>query len=306
LRLWRHVNEPERDYSMLPDDFDFAMLPTGSGDYNLQEVGMLASTIEDIDYSLVSWLKEDLDLSTITNEGFKKVPVLWQVPERSFQVKHSKDLRDGKNIVLPVLSVERTGIAKDPSRKGSFQAQIYSPDRNGRAGRFVIARRIVPDKTRNFAVAAGTRTNTGGTKQRYYPRVNQKVVIQTLSIPIPVYISVDYKISIKTEYQQQMNDLIAPFIARPGQINSFILQRNNHRYEAFVQQSFTHNNNIASLGDDERQFTTEITVNILGYLIGEGTNDDRPIVRIDENAVEYQFPQESVVPAGNFNLWGKD
>tara|TARA_R100000664_G_scaffold22055_1_gene31461 strand:- start:300 stop:1175 length:876 start_codon:yes stop_codon:yes gene_type:complete len=291
---------------MLPDNFDFAMLPTGSGEYHLEEIGMLASTIEDIDYSLMSWLKEDLDLSTISNSGFNRVPVLWQVPERSYQVKHSKELRDGKNIVLPVVSVERTAISKDPNRKGSFQAQIYSPDKNGRAGRFVIAQRIVPDKTRNFAVAAGTRTDTGGVDQRYYPRVNKKVVIQTLSIPIPVYINVDYKITLKTEYQQQMNDLMAPFVARPGQINSFILQRNNHRYEAFIQESFAHNNNIAALGEEERQFTTEITINILGYLIGEGTNDDRPIVRIDENTVEYHFPQESTVPAGNFNLWGKD
>jgi hypothetical protein len=48
---------------------------------------MLGSRIEDIDYAMVSWLKEDLDLSTITNEGNKSVPVLWQTPERAFQIK---------------------------------------------------------------------------------------------------------------------------------------------------------------------------------------------------------------------------
>ena len=74
----------------------------------------------------------------------------------------------------------------------------------------------------------------------------------------------------------------------------------------FIQQGFSQNNNIASLGEDSRDFTTEITINVLGYLISEGVNDDRPILRVDENIVEYQFPQESEVPAGNFNLWGKD
>ena len=79
---------------MLPDNFDFAMLPTGSIDPNftLEEVGMLASTLENIDYALVSWLKEDLRLSTTTNEGFMKVPVLWQAPERAYQIKHEKSL----------------------------------------------------------------------------------------------------------------------------------------------------------------------------------------------------------------------
>jgi len=293
---------------MLPDNFDFAMLPTGSGEYSLREIGMLSSTLEDIDYSIVSWLKEDLNLSARSNQGFKKVPVLWQVPERAFQVKNREALRDDNDaIILPVVSVERTNINKDPAKKGSYQANLYSDKRNGRAGRFVIAKRIVPDKTRNFAVVGNTRREnyTSGTEQRYYPRINKKIVVQTLSIPIPVYVSVDYKILIKTEYQQQMNDLMAPFMTRTGQINSFVMKRNGHSYEAFIQQGFAHNNNVSALGTDPREFTTEVTINVLGYLIGEGINDDRPLVRIEENAVEYQFPQESTVPAGNSNLWLK-
>ena len=292
---------------MLPDNFDFALLPSGSSSFALSEIGMLGSTLEDIDTAMVNWLKSDLQLSALSNRGFERVPVLWQAPERAYQIKNRKDMRDyNEAIVLPVVSVERTNVTKDPNRKGSFQAHLYSNRDNGRAGRFVIAQRIVPDKTRNFAVAAGTRTNSGGNPQRYYPRVNKKIVVQTLSIPIPVYVNIDYKIILKSEYQQQMNDLTAPFLTRTGQINSFILTRNNHRYEAFIQQNFSQTNNVASLGDETRMFTTEITINVLGYLIGEGVNDDRKLVRIEENAVEYQFPQESTVPAGNFNLWGKD
>ena len=83
------------------------------------------------------------------------------------------------------------------------------------------------------------------------------------------------------------------------------MRRNGHSYEAFIQQGFSHNNNISALGSEAREFTTEVTINVLGYLIGEGINDDRPLVRIEENAVEYQFPQESTVPAGNSNLWLK-
>ena len=40
--------------------------------------------------------------------------------------------------------------------------------------------------------------------------------------------------------------------------------------------------------------------------VGEGINDDRPIVRVDENTVEYQFPQESTVPIGNLTLFEDD
>ena len=89
---------------MLPDNFDFAMLPTGSTTVPLSEIGMLSSTLEDIDYALVSWLKDDLNLSARSNEGYKRVPVLWQAPERAYQIKHRRELRDDNDgIILPVI-----------------------------------------------------------------------------------------------------------------------------------------------------------------------------------------------------------
>ena len=291
---------------MRPDNFDFTQMPKGKGPFSLKEVGMLGSTLEDIDQAITDWIKNDLRISTLTNEGSLVVPILWQAPERAYQIKHKKDLRDDAGALkLPLISVERTAMTKDPSRKGSFQANLYSQNRNGRTGRFIIAKRIVPDKTRNFAAAAGTRSSSSGSAQRYYPRVNKKVVIQTVSIPIPVYINIDYKITLKSEYQQQMNDMVAPFIGRTGQINAFTMQRNGHSYEAFIQQGFAHNNNVANLAEDTRLFGTEVTINVLGYLIGEGESDDRPIVRIDENTVEYQFPSESEVPPGIGNWFQK-
>tara|TARA_R110002020_G_scaffold334313_1_gene549634 strand:- start:212 stop:1102 length:891 start_codon:yes stop_codon:yes gene_type:complete len=292
---------------MLPDNFDFAMLPSGSA-YSLKEIGMLASSIETIDYAFVSWIK-NLQLSSHTNEGFTAVPVLWQVPERAYQIKNEKSLRDDSGAIkLPVISIERTNIAKDPARKGGFQANIYSNDGDGRAGRMVIAKKIKEDKTRNFAVGAGTRAVSSamsGSGQRYYPRINKRVVVQTLSIPIPIYVNVEYKVIIKSEYQTQMNDLVAPFMTRTGQINAFTMRRNGHLYEGFIDQGFNTSNNVAALGEELRMFTTEVNIRVLGYLIGEGENDDRPLVIKRENAVEITYPTEEVARPGQENLFGE-
>jgi len=286
-------------------DFDFALLPIGADPQTLEDIGMLQSTIETIDMAIVSWLKEDLKLSATTNRGFTAVPVLWQAPERSFQIKDDRALRDDNGALkLPVVSVERTNIIKDPNRKGGFQANYYSKNKNGRTGRMVIAKRIVEDKTRNFAVSNNVRKPpSAGTPQKFYPRKNHKIVIQSLSIPIPVYINVEYKIVIQSEYQQQMNELVSPFMARTGQINAFVMRRNGHLYEAFIDQGFTQGNNVSDLGEEMRMFQTDVTIRVLGYLIGEGKNDDRPIVRIDENTVEFQFPTEHAVAPGNANLF---
>jgi hypothetical protein len=308
LKSLLNAREHARDYSMLPDNFDFAQLPDDRDDFTLEEIGMLGSRIEDIDYAMMSWIKEDLDLTTTTNEGYKRVPVLWQTPERAFQIKNNKDLRVSDDhssgaITLPVITVERTAITKDPARKGGYQAQIFSDKRDGRTGRMVIAKRIKQDKTRNFAVVGNTRTNTSGDRQKFFPRVNKRVVIETLSIPIPIYVNLDYKITVKTEYQQQMNDLTQPFMTRTGQINSFVMRRNGHLYEAFIDQGFAQSNNVANLGEDERQFTSEVSIKVLGYLIGEGNSDDRPIVTKEESIVEITYPRETVVPAGNDNFF---
>lgn len=283
----------------MPHDinFDFAQIPAGTK-LKLKDIGMLSSTIEDIDAAILDYLKEDLELNATTNEGWKTVPIFWQTPERAFQIKNNKALRDESGaIILPVISVERTGIVKDPNRKGGFQANRFSVDKDGRAGRMVIAKEIVQDKTRNYAVVNNTRRDnfTGGKNQRFFPRTNKKIIVRTLSVPIPVYINVDYKITLKTEYQQQMNELLTPFMTRTGQINSFVLRRNGHLYEVFIDQGFTHNNNVNNLGEDLRMFTSEITFKVLGYLIGEGENDDRPIVRVEENIVEISYPRESTM-----------
>ena len=287
---------------MLPDNFDFAQLPElpNTGSVGLREIGMLESNIENIDYSITSWLKTDLELFATTNEGRKQVDILWQTPERAFQIKNDKNLRDDSGALkLPLISIQRTGITKDPARKGSYQAHIFSEKQNGRTGRMTLARRIVKDKTRNFAVASGTRSNTSAALQRNFPRINKKIVVQTLSIPIPVYVTLDYKITIKTEYQQQMNELLAPFVTRTGQINSFVMRRNGHLYEAFIEQNFAANDNVATLNEDIRMFSSDINIKVLGYLIGEGENDDRRIVRIDENVVEVTFPREYVPLPGD-------
>ena len=113
------------------------------------------------------------------------------------------------------------------------------------------------------------------------------------------------EVRLKSEYQEQMNSLVAPFIARTGQINAFTLKRNGHLYEAFINQDFAQTNNVDDLQEEMRMYTTEVGIRVLGYLIGEGVNDDRPIVRLDENTVEVTFPREVSPVPGNEGFFEK-
>lgn len=260
------------------------------------------STIETIDTGIYKYVDEKLALHTATNEGLKKVPVLWLGSERAHQIKNNKDIRDGVGkLKLPLISINRESIAKDPSFKGSFQAHLFE-EGDYKGGAITRVRRIQQEKTRNFANADFARgvenvQDTGKSD-------NKKIVYEYLTSPIPTYITVMYNVTLRTEYQQQMNDLMTPFITRTGQLNSFLFSEDGHRYEAFIEQNFSENKNTTNLNEDERMFETKISIKVLGYLIGDGLNREKPQITIRENAVEVKISRERVI-TGDKTPWKK-
>tara|TARA_S200002703_G_scaffold160028_2_gene176186 strand:- start:1420 stop:2265 length:846 start_codon:yes stop_codon:yes gene_type:complete len=260
------------------------------------------STIETIDLGIFEYIDEKLNLHTTTNEGYKKVPAIWLGAERLFQVKNNKEIRDkvGK-LKLPIITVNRDSIEKDPNFKGSFQAHLFE-EGDYKGGAITRVRRIQQEKTRNFANADFNRankhsSNTGRSN-------NKKIVYEFLTSPIPTYVKVMYTVVLRTEYQQQMNDLMTPFITRTGQLNSFIFEYDGHKYEAFIQSDFSENKNTTSLDQSERMFETKVSIKVLGYLIGDGNNREKPQITIRENAVEVKISRERVI-TGDKAPWKK-
>ena len=255
------------------------------------------STLENIDVGFYEFIDEQLNLHVTSNGGFKKVPVIWSAAERSFQIKNDVTLRDSSGkLRLPAISVNRTSVTKDPSFKGSYQANNALPSSGPRGYKnnpAIAGRRIVQVKSSEFMendLAKETlgQNNTGHTFKK-------KIVYEEVFLPIPVYLSITYSLTIRTEYQQQMNDLVLPLITSTGQINSFVFTKNGYRYEAFIQQDYTQDNNANNLGEDERYFSTKIEVKVLGYVHGLGANDPKPQVVTKENIVEVKLVGERIV-----------
>jgi hypothetical protein len=257
----------------------------------LEEKLIQPSTLENIDRALFEYIDDKFNISCDTNKGFKKVPVIWMSAERAFQIKNNKELRDDKGIlILPIIAVERTSLSNNLSNKGIFQAHI-PPGLDEKGGSINIGRVINQDKTSNFANADAYRLR----KQVNYPRKNEKVVYQNISIPMPVHVEMMYKITLRCEYQQQMNQMITPFITRTGAVNHFLLRRDDHKYEAFIEDSFTPTTNAANLATSEKMYQADVNIKVLGYIIGEDKNQEQPKIVIRENAVEAKMPRERVM-----------
>lgn len=267
----------------------------------IEDLNFAPSTLETVDYAIFDFINGELDLKTTTNKGVEKVPVIWASAERSYQVKNNKDYRDSEGLVIfPAITIERTSVVKDLSTRGAYYGDMFPfQTQPEKGGSLVIARRIKQDKTSNFANADANRRYNNTVAPKFVRKATNKVVYETVSIPPIVYTDITYSIKLRTEYQQQMNDLLQPFITRPGTINSFLINRDGHRYEAFVQGDFSLNNNITSMEGEERRFETTIQIKVLGYLVGEGINQKTPKFSIRENAVQVRIPREHVV-------WGDD
>ena len=259
--------------------------------YNEDSQATPACTLETIDGAMYDFI-EKINLHTSTNKGLSKARTLWLGTERVYQIKSDKRIRDATGaIILPLVTINRASMVKDPAFKGSFQAH-YPPGTEGRS----TTTKTVPnqEKTSNFQTAHLSK-NSDGTGYGNNKKGEGPVVYDTYDSTVPVYVTVNYDITLRSEYQQQMNDLLQPFITVTGGINSFLFGKDGHRFEAFIQQDFGQNNNIANLGEQERVFETKVTIKVLGYLVGEGLNNKKPTLSRRENRAKIRFSRERTI-----------
>jgi hypothetical protein len=263
-----------------------------------KETPFVPSTLENIDLALYKWTTE-LQLATNTNDGFKEAPIIWLGTERAYQIKNNKELRDSAGkLKLPLITITRDSVAKDPNFKGSFQADL-SETNDYRGGAITIRRRIKQDKTRNFANADASRVQGGDETRR---RKNNKIVYEELTVAAPIYVTVMYTIVIRTEYRQQMNDLVSSFISVTGNRNSDLIDNDGWQYEIFIESDYTENKNVDNLAEEERMFETKVQIKTLGYLIGEGTNRIIPQYAVRETRAEIRITKERVI-VGDKRPW---
>ena len=283
---------------------------------NIEGLEFQPSTIETIDTALYNFVS-GLNLHASTNKGFVPVPIIWVGAERTFQVKNDLTLRDSEGLLkIPLITIERKEMSRDPS-KAPLPANI--PD-FGLGGYIPVRRKIVQSKTNNFKSAQNVKKYGGNDdvgftdaflkSDRVFPskinpmfdtrpvNIKNKTVYETVYIPVPVYVNIKYEVHIRTEYLQQMNQILTPFISansRLGRNSKYItLGHDNHFFEGFIDNSFTNDNNAAKLDEEERIFNSTVNIDVLGYLIGGNDNENSNLAKSYENIVDVKVSRERV------------
>lgn len=277
----------------------------------LKELDFAPSTPETIDYAMFNWLNNICDIHSDTSKGWTKVPVIWVGAERAHQSKANKNLRDsGGMLILPMMALDRISITKDPARKGMMPANLWSnaSSLGNDSQPITIARRIKQDKTSYHRAAAQKRQwggdeYSGDTKPNrdslrfYTQKQDGKIVYETISMPMPSRVLVEYKLTIQADYHQQMNEILQGIHDKLGNHSWFRITHETHKFDAKMDD-FSFDNNLATLEEEDRTLRTVITIKVEGYLIGGGKNDIKPKLTIRENAVGIVMPRESVMLDG--------
>jgi hypothetical protein len=259
-------------------------------------VALNPSTMETVDFALFNWLNETLDLYTDSNEGRRKVPIIWITAERAFQVKNNKELReiDSESIIFPAMVIERTGVAKTTADKRIIPGNIF-PQNDYRRGAFPLYRRVVRDKTQNFQNTVAKNYTNGAQETFKLPFASSEVVYETLYTGYPVFLDMGYTIKIRTPYIQQLNQILSPFQRYTGGINQFLVSHDHHKYEAFIEDDYSITSNSSNLSAEEKKFDAAIKIKVLGYITSDGINQKTPFVISRESPAKIRFTRERVM-----------
>ena len=261
---------------------------------------LAASSLEDIDSALYNHINDKFNIFVDTNKGFEKVPVIFSIPERAYQIKKDPTLRteNGRTLIYPLISMLRNNVIVNPANKARYGVDIPPYfDYYKRGGSIEIARQIQQDKTKNFANADSIRRSSTKKDKNHqtFPGENSNVVYESLYVPMPTYVEVEYNITLISEYQQQMNELVAPYMAKTGKPSVFRVEHEGNKYECFVDESFSAENNTSGLDVNERLFKTNVSMKVLGYIIGSDKNQDTPVIVHRQSAAKIRFQRERVI-----------
>lgn len=265
---------------------------TGDVEHTREIIEVGDEGLEQVDRAMWKWITEKMNVHCTTNKGWKQVTTKWVAGERAYASKVNKEFRDsGGALILPIITLQRDSVKKDPAFKGVAQAHVPET-KDYKGGSLTISRRINQKKTAAFQAADSMRKRG---QPNFRTRKKEKIVYETVSIPMPIYLEMTYTISIWSEYQQQMNEIIRPFATRRGGINNFIIEYNDRRYEAFMDADFSTESNVTELAADERKYEAKLNIRVLAAVLGDGTNADKPKVVVRESAVTVATPREKVM-----------
>lgn len=269
--------------------------------YKQQDNPTPVSTFETIDMALYTWLNETLDVHATTNEGIKKVPVVWFSRERAFQIKEERDNRDNSGFLdFPQIQIVR-GTMSLTAKTESPIPGIFRKGLDYKNNQFGFWKKVSQPKTKNFANARSQRLYN----QPNFKFDNPEIVNEYVFVPYPSYYDITYDVSMKAIYMQQINEMMAPLqrIIVPYNAGVFMLKYGGFKYEAFVDKTMNFTTNSPDIAELEKTYESKFTIKVLGFTTTADATQTTPNIVYREGPARFRINRERTI-LGDINYEG--
>jgi hypothetical protein len=267
-------------------------IPTGYEGTNIpDDFSIPECTIEDVDKAVFKLFDQDLNLA-ITHYGKqKKVPCIFATGERFALVKRLKPIRDDDGaIILPLISVRRSGMTQSKSQSGRGQdtgdlmikKRLDSTDRRYQQifNKLNLANQdnvtsdlsiIDNDDPKKGAMPGrfGSREySKSPTSSDLIPRIGSNIY-EVITIPFPKFYGMTYEVTFWTQYTTHMNSLLEQtIIAYQAPGNNFkVTTDKGYWFVGYVDDEISDGTNFDDFTETERIVRYTFTLNVDAYLV---------------------------------------
>lgn len=291
-------------------------LPTGYGNKNIAlDYHLPVCGIEQIDTSLFDLFDKDLSMQIMINDNdgnlnYKhKVPVVFSAGEIFATYKKDQPIRDRQGmLILPIISIKRTSInqsknglygyglaqntgnftiRKKLSKKDRVYQNLVNPYGFQNQDNVSSISHFLNNNPRQGAVAGTTtkrRIKFAGTNiedNLLDQELDGNHIFETLSIPFPKFVTVNYEITIWTSYAQHMNQILEKIMTNyDGQGNNYVLRsREGYWFASYFEDNIDYDDHSDENGDNPRHQKSKFNVSVQGYMIGNRNDGDEYPVR---------------------------
>lgn len=277
-----------------------ASAPSQSENLSTNFVDIPNCKIEDIDKALFNLFDKDLPLLYTHRDDTQRVPVVFATGERFALIARKKPLRDRSNaLILPVISISRSTVQMASEIGGSVapdiplvikkqisqEDQIYqrllnkvgfqnSDDLASPSSFIDISNRTgsAPGRIATRRPGTGISSDEDVRDGNLFSVELGNNFIEIYEMPPPVYLTIDYEVTLWTQYMQEMNNLIST-IARESHFHAVPSYRietdKGYYFVAYFDRSFSNQSNFEDFSEEERLVRTSFTVKVQGYIVGD-------------------------------------
>jgi len=212
------------------------------------KVKNITVTLKDIDSAVIYYLENVIRPSVEDNGENVKVPIVYGSMERWKSIKRDGFLRDKKGkTITPLIMFKRNTIDVNKNMP------IDKLDANNPHMFYTFEKKF--------------------SKNNIYDRLDAQIGVisqrQYYNVSMPDYVTLNYSFTIWTSYIKQMNGIIEKLNYSDG---AYWGNPDKMRFRSIID-SF---DDATEIGDTERLVRTNFNLTIMGYLLSEKDNDNKP------------------------------